>query len=115
MVSKIVVGAHYGLKDWLLQRFTAVYMAAFSLVFAALLASRWPLDQQAWRALMEGGVMRFFAFIFILCLMVHAWVGVRDTWMDYVRPTGLTLAMHVLTALALTGYAGWALSILWRL
>ncbi len=27
MVNRIVVGAHYGLKDWLVQRVTAVVMA----------------------------------------------------------------------------------------
>ena len=45
----------------------------------------------------------------------HAWIGVRDIWMDYVKPTGLRLTLHVLTIVALVGYTGWAAAILWRL
>lgn len=39
----------------------------------------------------------------------------RDIWMDYVKPTGLRLTLHVLTATALVGYTAWAAAILWRL
>ena len=30
--KRLVVGAHYGLKDWLLQRITAVIMIIFTIV-----------------------------------------------------------------------------------
>ncbi|CAG0931341.1 MAG: Succinate dehydrogenase hydrophobic membrane anchor subunit [Rhodocyclaceae bacterium] len=115
MVNKIVVGAHYGLKDWLGQRITAAFMAAYTVIFAVLLAGQPDLNYETWRAFMSGGFMRFLTFLFILSLTFHAWVGVRDIWMDYVKPTGLRLALHVLTLLALVGYTGWAVSILWRL
>ena len=35
--KRIVVGAHYGLRDWLSQRITAVLMALFTLVLLAQL------------------------------------------------------------------------------
>jgi succinate dehydrogenase / fumarate reductase membrane anchor subunit len=54
-------------------------------------------------------------FLFILSLGYHAWVGVRDIWMDYIKATGLRVVLHVLTLLALLGYAGWAIQIIWRL
>ncbi|MBM3391181.1 MAG: succinate dehydrogenase, hydrophobic membrane anchor protein [Betaproteobacteria bacterium] len=115
MVNKIVVGAHYGLKDWLAQRVTAVVMAAYTLIVAILLLGQENLGYASWRAFMAGGFMRFFTFLFVVCLIWHVWVGVRDIWMDYVTPTGMRLALHVLTLLALVGYLGWAASILWRL
>ena len=31
MVERIVSGAHYGLRDWLMQRVTAVVMALYAL------------------------------------------------------------------------------------
>ena len=43
------------------------------------------------------------------------WIGVRDIWMDYVKPDGLRLVFEIATAAALVGYAGWAAKILWRL
>lgn len=115
MVKRPVVGAHYGLRDWLAQRVTAVVMFAFTLILLVTLFAGPPLTQESWRALMSGTCMRIVSFVFILSLCYHAWVGVRDIWMDYIKPAGLRLLMHALTLLALIGYAGWATQILWRL
>lgn len=115
MVKNIIVGAHYGLKDWLAQRITAVVMAVYTIIIFILLPGQERITYETWRAFMAGGFMRFLSFLFIVSLMYHAWVGVRDIWMDYVKPTGVRLALHVLTLLALVGCAGWAVSILWRL
>ncbi|MFM2108072.1 MAG: succinate dehydrogenase, hydrophobic rane anchor protein, partial [Pseudomonadota bacterium] len=34
--KRVVVGAHYGLRDWLAQRVTAVVMAVFTIVTLVL-------------------------------------------------------------------------------
>ena len=49
-----------------------------------------------------------------LALLWHAWVGVRNILMDYVKPVGLRLALQVFTILWLVGCAGWTVQILWR-
>ncbi|MDR2000081.1 MAG: succinate dehydrogenase, hydrophobic membrane anchor protein [Zoogloeaceae bacterium] len=114
MVTRIVVGAHYGFKDWLAQRVTAVYMALYTLLLA--LALLFCVNgYESWRALMSNGVVRFLSVLFILCLCYHAWVGVRDIWMDYVKSTAVRLTLHILTLLVLVGNAVWAVQILWRL
>jgi len=115
MVNRIVVGAHYGLRDWLAQRVTAVLMAAYTLVLAAALLFAPAIDLAYWHALMSGGLMRFLSFLFIVGLAYHAWIGVRDIWMDYVQPVGIRLTLHVLTLLLLVGCVGWAVQVLWRL
>ena len=43
------------------------------------------------------------------------WIGIRDLWMDYIKPNGVRLALHLVTIFVLVGYAGWAAQILWRL
>lgn len=115
MVNRKIVGAHYGLKDWLAQRITGVVMVVFTLVVAAALLQGAGASHESWRAFMAAGLMRFVTFLFIVSLCWHAWVGVRDIWMDYVQPAGIKLALHVLTLLVLIGYAGWAAQIIWRL
>jgi succinate dehydrogenase / fumarate reductase membrane anchor subunit len=112
--NRIVVGAHYGLKDWLAQRITAIVMALYSLFMTAALLSG-VNGYDGWRALMSHGFVRFLTFLFIISLCWHAWIGVRDIWMDYVKPAGIRLALHILTAIALIGYAGWAIQVIWRL
>ena len=44
--KRIVVGAHYGLRDWLSQRVTAALMALFTLVLLAQLIFGGPLGYQ---------------------------------------------------------------------
>lgn len=115
MVNRKIVGAHYGLIDWLAQRVTGVVMALYTLVVMIALWQGAGATYAKWQALMAGGMMRFATFIFIISLCWHAWVGVRDIWMDYVQPAGIKLTLHVLTLLALIGCAGWAAQIIWRL
>lgn len=115
MVKRLVVGAHYGFRDWLGQRVTATVMALYTVYLLIRVACLPSYDNAAWHALMSGGFTKFLTFIFALSLFYHAWVGIRDIWMDYVQPLGLRLALHVLTFLALVGYSGWMAQILWRL
>ena len=115
MVNRTIVGAHYGLRDWLAQRITGAVMAAFTLVMVVALLSGVGGSYENWRGFMSAGMMRFVSFLFIISLCWHAWVGVRDIWMDYIQSTGIKLILHVLTLLALVGYAGWAVQIIWRL
>lgn len=118
MVSKTVVGAHYGLKDWLAQRITAVVMAVGTLIFVAVLLSGGPISYESWKALFARGLMGlmpFLVLLFVVSVLIHAWIGVRDILMDYVKPTGLRLAFQITTILWLVGCAGWAVRILWRL
>ena len=113
--KRLVVGAHYGFRDWLLQRLTAVVMALYTVVLIVGVLTLPAYDNASWRGLFSGGFMKFITFLFFLSLFYHAWVGVRDIWMDYVKPTGLRLTLMVATIAVLVGYTGWAAKILWSL
>lgn len=112
MVKRAVTGAHYGLRDWLVQRVTAVVMALYSVLMLGLLLSR-PLNYDTWTALFSHGAVRVLTLLCLLSLFYHAWVGVRDIFMDYIKPAGLRLVLHVTTILLLLGYALWSVQILW--
>ncbi len=115
MVSRAVVGAHYGLRDWLAQRITGVLIAVYAVVVAALLLARaQPMTHAAWRELFARGWMRVATLLFAVSLAWHAWVGMRDILMDYVKPAGVRLALQVLVLLTLAAYVGWTIQILWR-
>ncbi|ALV07222.1 succinate dehydrogenase, hydrophobic membrane anchor protein [Roseateles depolymerans] len=114
--KRIVVGAHYGLRDWMVQRATALLMAVFTIVLLVqvLLPGR-TLGYDLWASIFSQQWMKFLTFALIISLCWHAWVGVRDIWMDYVKPVGVRFALHVFTLVWLTGCAGWAIQVLWRL
>ena len=113
-MKRLVVGAHYGLRDWLAQRITAVIMAVYTLILVFVFFSKEPPTYDAWRDLFSNGWMRVATLLFIASLAWHAWVGARDILMDYIKPDGLRLALQVLTLLLLAIYVGWGIQILWR-
>ena len=114
--KRIVAGAHYGLRDWLSQRVTAALMALFTLLLLLqLLLSTGPIGYDKWAGIFSQQWMKVLTFVVIISLAHHAWVGMRDVWMDNVKPVGLRLLAQVLTIAWLLGCAGWAVQVLWRL
>jgi len=114
--KRIVVGAHYGLRDWLSQRVTAALMALFTLVvLAQVIFSRGPIGYDKWAGIFASQWMKVLTFVVIVALLWHVWVGMRDVFMDYVKPVGIRLVLQIFTIVWLTGCAGWAIQVLWRL
>jgi len=114
--KRTVVGAHYGLRDWLSQRVTAVLMALFTLVvLAQVIFSKGPVGYDQWAGIFASQWMKVLTFSVIVALAWHVWVGMRDFWMDYIQPVGLRLALQVFTIVWLVGCAGWGIQVLWRL
>jgi succinate dehydrogenase / fumarate reductase membrane anchor subunit len=114
VVSRIVTGAHYGLGDWLAQRVTGLVMAVYSVILLAYFVSQPAVTYPSWKALFEQGWMRVATLLFAVSLAWHAWVGMRDILMDYIKPTGLRLALEIFTLVTLAVYLGWTVQVLWR-
>ncbi len=113
MVNRIVVGAHYGLRDWMLQRITAVFMIVYVAVFFVQVLSGPTLDFATWRMLFTPQWMKYATLLFLFSLYLHAWIGVRDIVMDYIKHAGLRLALYSVFVAALVVYAAWSVRILW--
>jgi succinate dehydrogenase / fumarate reductase membrane anchor subunit len=113
VVKRVAVGAHYGLKDWLAQRVTAVVMAVYTLLWLGIAVYHGGIDEALWRALFGSAAFRVATLLFGLALLWHAWIGMRDIWMDYVKPTAARLTLEVITVVVLAGYAAWLAEILW--
>ena len=113
--KRIVVGAHYGLRDWLAQRITAALMALFTLALVVQVLLPGEMGYDKWAGIFSRQWMKVLTFVVIVALLYHAWVGMRDVWMDYIKPVGIRLVLQVFTIVWLTGCAGWAIQVLWRL
>ena len=114
--KRIVVGAHYGLRDWLAQRVTAALMALFTLlVLAQVIFNKGPIGYDKWAGIFAAQWMKALTFAVIIALLYHAWLGMRELWMDYVKPIGLRLVLNTFSLVWLVGCAGWAIQVLWRL
>src|SRR5690606_14829850 len=113
--KRVVTGAHYGTRDWLAQRITAILMALFTiLLLAKVLLVSGPLGYEGWAGIFAPQWMKALTFAVFFALAYHAWVGVRNIWMDYVKPAGLRVVLHVFTLVWLLACLGWAVQVLWR-
>ena len=102
----------HGLRDWLLQRISAIYLAGF-LVFVILHISLRPAQShQEWHAWIAHPAMTVASAAFILAVLLHGWLGMRDVVLDYVHRLWLRLLLLSLIGLLLTGCGLWALHIL---
>ena len=110
--ARVTTGAHYGWKDFLVQRVTG----AIVLVFVATMLVRFMTSDNsfvAWHGFMNCAAMKLLTLLTIIAVCYHAWIGVRDIWMDYIKSAGVRVLLHVLTILWLFGCAAYGVSALW--
>lgn len=101
-----------GLRAWMLQRLSALYLAGYTLWALVYFLLHPVTDHAAWRALWAQPAMGIGAALLFIALLVHAWVGMRDVILDYVRAPLLRLALLALLWGWLLVLAVWLLRIL---
>ena len=112
--KRLVVGAHYGFGDWLAQRITAIVMAVYTVILLVAFFSARNFSYPGWAGLFAQPWMKVATLLAVASLVYHAWVGMRDIWMDYVKPTALRLTLQVGTIVWLAACAAYAVMILWK-
>ena len=111
--KRLIVGAHYGLGSWLAQRITAIVMTVYTIVLLGWLFALPELSYGTWARMFAAPWMKVLTLMALASLFWHAWVGVRNIFMDYIKPTALRLFLQAATIVTLAGYAVWAVIILW--
>jgi len=101
-----------GLRTWELQRISAGYLALFIIWFATHLVFDPPSDYQHWRAWVAQPMVKTAFILFFVALLAHAWVGMRDLFMDYVRPVWIRFALRLSMMVLLLAMAAWILQLM---
>jgi len=112
LIEFIVLAVVLGLIAYVIQTYVPL-PPPIKLIIVVAIALQPTADYAGWKALWSHGFVRFAALLAVISLLLHAWIGVRDIFMDYVKPTGLRLALQVLVILALVLYGAWSVQILW--
>ena len=113
--KRTVVGAHYGWRDFVVQRITAILLLAFTLLLLAqLLFTKGPIGYDVWAGIFAAQWMKALTFAVIVALIWHAWIGMCSIWYDYGKPAGLRLLLQAATIVWLVACGGWAVQVLWR-
>ena len=102
-----------GLRAWLVQRITAVYMLLVIVFFLAHFVVDPPHSYPAWHGWIMSSSVSVFTAVFFAALLAHAWVGIRDVILDYVHPVAFRVCVLVLLGFGLTAMGVWVMRILW--
>ncbi len=113
MVSNVTSLTGNGLKDWLIQRVTAVYFALYGLFLIAYLFTHPGLDYAQWQALFDNIVFKTATVIALIAFSLHAWIGLWTVSTDYMKCTAIRVSFQFLIVLWLLGQFIWGLMIVW--
>ena len=100
-----------GMRAWLLQRLTAIYIAVYSLSLIIWIVTNFPVNYSSWYSVFSHPIMLITTVIFYLSLFIHAWVGMRDILVDYAKPSSVRFILLTALALFLTVMTTWLLLI----
>jgi succinate dehydrogenase / fumarate reductase, membrane anchor subunit len=88
--------ARDGLREWRLQRLTAIALIPLSLYFVASILSLATLDRKTAADWLSSPVPALLVILFILAGITHALIGVRSVILDYVHKRARLLAAELL-------------------
>ena len=86
----------HGLRPWLIQRVSAVYLALFIVYAVFALAGAGEPGFQRWQEWLFHPFNTIAVGLFVIALLLHAWIGMRDIILDYLHNT--LVRMIALTA-----------------
>lgn len=113
MLTSVTSLTGNGLKDWLIQRVSAVYLLGYVLVLLGYTALHCPCDYGQWSAIFHCSCFKIATVLALLMFVLHAWIGIWTVTTDYLRHTELRVAIQVLVALCLGAQFIWGLMIVW--
>lgn len=104
-----------GVRDWLVQRFTAVILGLYFIFLFFFFAFHPHLTFAQWQSLFANPWMKIFSLLALIGLVGHSWVGIWTVITDYLKPAFVRMLFVGLMAIALIAYIAWGIEILWRI
>jgi succinate dehydrogenase / fumarate reductase membrane anchor subunit len=101
-----------GMRAWLLQRLSSVYMVAFIVVALLWYATSGAVTYTEWRELLAHPVIAVAVALFFCSILIHAWIGMRDVLIDYMPIMGVRLVLLLGIAVFLIAMGIWVAFIL---
>jgi succinate dehydrogenase / fumarate reductase, membrane anchor subunit len=98
--------AHDGLREWRLQRLTAIALIPLGLYFAISVLRLATSDQMTAATWLASPVPALLVMIFVLAGLAHALIGIRSVFLDYVHTRARLLAAELIARAAAVILAG---------
>jgi len=115
MVANITSLTGNGLRDWLIQRVTAVILGLYFLLLLGFAYLHPDLQYQYWSALFQLSWFRIASLLTLIALMLHAWIGIWTVTTDYLHGAGVRICVQLVVIIVLLASLIWGVEILWGL
>ncbi len=115
MVMNVTSFGRSGVYDWMVQRVSAVVLAAYVLFILGYLIASPDLTYATWKALFSNAAMRIFSLGALVSLGAHAWVGLWTVSTDYLKNGVVRFLFQALCGAVMFVYFVWGIEILWGL
>ncbi len=113
MVKSVLGVNHQGLRDWVVQRVSAVFMAFYFIALVCFILCHPGMPVSEWHSLFSSTYVKIATILLLVALMLHAWVGIWTIFTDYIKCTVLRAVLNTLVWFVLGGCFVWGLLILW--
>lgn len=112
MVTNVTSLTGNGLKDWLIQRVTALYFAVYSIFLLGFLLLHPLLNYEQWAALFHHTGFKIASMLALLALSLHSWIGIWTVTTDYVKCTVMRISLQLIVMTWLLTQFIWCLMII---
>ncbi len=110
------LSAGYGINAWLQQRITAIIMLFGAVVFFGILLLAGHMvnaELATWQGFFHLIIVKIVAQLVVVAVLIHAWVGMRDIVMDYIKSYGVRILFYTFIVVWLAGSLIYSAYVLW--
>ncbi len=115
MVENMTILGRSGVRDWLVQRVSAIILTAYVIFLLGFILLHLPLDYITWHQLFSSQWVRIFTLLTVFSLLAHTWVGLWTIATDYLKCAYIRMPFLLAVMLILFGCSVWSIIILWGL
>jgi succinate dehydrogenase / fumarate reductase, membrane anchor subunit len=113
MVVNITSLTNNGLRDWMIQRVSAVIITLYTVFILGFLFTHPQMDYLTWRELFTPLWVKIFSLMTLMAFVLHSYIGLWTVFTDYIRPRALRFTMQILLRFMLIAFLIWGIQILW--
>lgn len=113
MVRNILSLSTNGLRDWLIQRVTAVILGFYAIFILGFIIFHPQLQYDEWQLLFANNLVKIFSLLVLVCILLHAWIGMWTVFTDYIKPYKLRLFLLLALAILFFWCLTFGVIVLW--
>lgn len=113
MVGNVTSLTNNGLRDWIIQRVSAIVIGAYAITILLVIGGKQAITYDIWVNVYQCMFMKVFTVLTLVSLVFHTWIGIWTVTTDYLKPVALRLCTQIFVAIFLLAMIIWALAILW--